>query len=75
MKKSFWNELAEELQSLKEQKGESTPAPLTPHEVFITFIKVAKQHNITADELHALLSIRDVTPTDLEILRDLQENP
>ena len=75
MKKNFWDELAEELRCLKEQKGAITPAPLTPHEVFMTFIKVSKQHKITADELHALLSMRDVTPKDLEILRDLQNNP
>ena len=75
MEKTFLDELIEALLQLKEQKKEAKlPVPPTPHEVLKTVAKVAKSHNITAEELSSFLGLRGVSPADLQAVQDLKNS-
>ena len=75
MGKTFLDELIEALLQLKEQKKEiKLPVPPTPHEILKTVARVAKNHNITSDELSALLGIRSVSPSDLQTVKELKNS-
>ena len=71
MKKDFLDELMEELQKLK-AKEISIPMPVAPHEVFKTIERVAKNHNLSANELESMMGLRDVTKADLDLIRDIK---
>lgn len=83
MAKDFLDELHEELLKLKDDEAERVyqaienrrfpPIPLLPHTVLKTVIRVAKDHQMTADELSAVLGMRDVTPADLQLIEDLSK--
>ena len=73
MKKDFLDELMEELQKLKDQAKEITiPVPVAPHEVFRAIERVAKNHNLSANELESMMGLRDVTKADLDLIRDIK---
>lgn len=72
MQKDFPEELIEELIALKNSK--QFPELPTPKEVFNRIADVAKKHNITANEMRAILALRTVTKEELEALKQLQED-
>lgn len=74
MKKDFLDEVMEELQKLKEQSKKITiSAPVAPHEVLKAIGKVAKNYEFSADELGAMMGLREMTKADYEMLDDLRE--
>lgn len=83
MKKDFLTALIEELSKLRdEQKTITIPAPPSPADVLKVISRVAEEHEVSADEMMAALSIRSVlsgdsgniTAKDLELLQDLKSN-
>jgi len=74
MKKDFLDEVMAELQKLKEQSKEITiTVPVAPHEVLKAIGKVAKDYEFSADELSAMMGLREMTKADFEMLDDLRE--
>ncbi|MGN0178921.1 MAG: hypothetical protein ACI4DY_05690 [Monoglobaceae bacterium] len=71
MQKDFLEELIEELNALKDSK--QFPTLPTPKDVFACIANVAKRHNITANEMRAILAMRAVSRDELETLKHLQE--
>jgi len=83
MKKDFLTALIEELSKLRdEQKTITIPAPPSPADVLKVISRVAKEHEVSADDMMTALSIRsmlpgdsgNVTAKDLELLQDLKSN-
>ena len=80
MKKDFLTALIEELSNLRdEQKTITIPAPPSPADVLKVISRVAKEHEVSADEMMAALSIRSVLPgnegitaADAKLLQDLK---
>lgn len=74
MKKDFLDEVMEALQKLKEQSKEIIiTVPVAPHEVLKTIGQVAKNYEFSADELGAMMGLREMTKADFEMLEDLRE--
>lgn len=74
MKKEFLDEVMEELQKLKDQSKEITiSVPIAPHEVLKAIGKVVKNYEFSADELGAMMGLREMTKADFEMLNDLRE--
>ena len=83
MKKDFLTALIEELSKLRdEQKTITIPAPPSPVDVLKVISRVAKEHEVSADDMMTALSIRsmlpgdsgNVTAKDLELLQDLKSS-
>lgn len=85
MAKTFLDELIVELLKLQSEdvdkartaikNGEHVPAPASPKTIFHTVNRVAAEHQVTAEEMTALLGLRgnDVTATDMELVQELSE--
>ena len=83
MKKDFLTALIEELSKLRdEQKTITIPAPPSPVDVLKVINRVAREHEVSADDMMTALSIRsmlpgdsgNVTAKDLELLQDLKNS-
>jgi len=83
MKKDFLTALIEELSKLRdEQKTITIPAPPSPVDVLKVINRVAREHEVSADDMMTALSIRsmlpgdsgNVTAKDLELLQDLKSS-
>jgi len=81
MKKDFLTALIEELSKLRdEQKAITILAPPSPADVLGVISRVAKEHEVSADDMIAVLSIRSVLPgdsgnitaKDIELLQNLK---
>ena len=65
MKKDFLTALIEELSKLRDQQKTITiPAPPSPVDVLKVISRVAEEHEVSADEMVAALSIRSVLSGD-----------
>jgi len=66
MKKDFLTELIDELTLLRdEQKKITIPAPPSPAAVMKVFGRVAKEHEVTAEDIETMMALRSVLPGDL----------
>lgn len=83
MKKDFLTALIEELTKLRdEQKTITISVPPSPADVLKVISSVAKEHEVSADEMMAALSIRSVfsgdsgniTAKDMELLQNLKDS-
>ena len=83
MKKDFLSSLIDELTQLRdEQKKTTIPTPLSPAAVFKVIDRVIKEHQITAEELMSLISIRSmlsggsdsVTTAEMRVVKELRDN-
>jgi len=85
MKKTLLDEMilellklqAEDNQKMREavENGERIPGPASPKVVFSTINRVAAEHQVTSEELAALLSLRggEITAVDIQTAKELKE--
>ena len=82
MKKDFLTELIDELTLLRdEQKKITIPAPPSPAAVMKVISRVAKEHEVTAEDIETMMSLRSVLPGDIgnsaaadaQVVRELKE--
>ena len=82
MKKDFLTELIDELTLLRdEQKKITIPVPPSPAAVMKVIARVAKEHEVTAEDLETMLSMRSVLPNDIgnsvaadaQVVKELKE--
>ena len=79
MKKDFLNELIDALTELRDnQKQITISAPPSPAAVLKTVGMVAKNHEVTAEDVEVALALRsisagDVTTSELQAAQDLKQ--
>lgn len=78
-KKDFLNELIDALTELRdEQKKITLPAPPSPKAVLKVVGDVAKNHEVTAEDLEVVMAIRsftanNVSAEDIKIMHDMKD--
>jgi len=82
MKKDFLTELIDELTLLRdEQKKITIPAPPSPAAVMKVIGRVAKEHEVTAEDIETMMALRSVLPgngestaaADAQVVKELKE--
>ena len=73
MKKNLLDEMIDELNKLRdEQKKISIPVPAKPNEVFKVIGRVAKEHEVTAEDLMVVMAFRSASPASDVSVAEMQ---